>query len=96
LSSAKNKIIPENAKLYCFFCMDDQPVREGELKDGKLPIFCRVCQNQISELITTPNGWQLYSCFYEKKFPAQIRKYAEELGLEECQKDRSITGEKHE
>lgn len=62
-----NKIIPANATLYCFHCMCEEPVREGELKKGILPIFCKKCGKQISELISTREGWRLHQCFYKKE-----------------------------
>jgi hypothetical protein len=68
ITSANNKIIPKDATMYCFNCLVEQPVREGEVKDGKLAIFCRVCQKQVSEMIYTTSGWKLHHCFYKSLF----------------------------
>jgi len=64
-----NKIIPKNATLYCQYCMIEQPITEGEVKNNVLlPIFCDVCKQQVSELILTEEGWKLHECFYKNMF----------------------------
>ena len=63
-----NKIIPKTSTLYCFHCMREQPVKEGNVDNGVLPIFCTVCKKQISELIATQEGWKLHKCFYKSGF----------------------------
>ena len=62
-----NKIIPKQATLYCPHCLCEQPVVEGENKEGVMPIYCSVCKRQISELIHTAQGWELHACFYSRE-----------------------------